>query len=113
MKIISKSILAACAIPSALLFGSPAQAQEAYVGQIIFMGSTYCPAGTLPADGSLLPVVQFEALFSLFSNRFGGDGVNNFALPAIPSPLSGTRYCVVFNGFYPIRPSSVVPPSRK
>ena len=107
MKISRKSILAACAIPTTLFFASSAQSQEFFVGQIIYMGGNFCPEGTLQADGSVLPIIQFQVLYSLFGTTYGGDGTTNFKLPAIPSSLSGTRYCVVFNGLYPIRPVAV------
>lgn len=34
-----------------------------------------------PCDGALLPVNQFKPLYGLIGNRFGGNGITNFALP--------------------------------
>jgi microcystin-dependent protein len=53
----------------------------AYIGQVCIMATTFCPQGTLPAEGQLLPVSNYQALFSLLSNIYGGDGRTNFALP--------------------------------
>ena len=35
----------------------------------------------LLANGQLLPINQYQALFALLGTQFGGNGVNNFALP--------------------------------
>jgi microcystin-dependent protein len=52
----------------------------------------------LPADGSLLNVSEYPDLFAVFSNRFGGDGVNNFALPDIADDIEvdGDTQVLVF-----------------
>ena len=39
------------------------------------------PDGFMPADGRLLSVAQFDTLFAVLGNTYGGDGVNTFALP--------------------------------
>jgi microcystin-dependent protein len=39
------------------------------------------PGNGLPANGQLLPISQNTVLFALIGNTYGGDGVNNFALP--------------------------------
>jgi microcystin-dependent protein len=39
------------------------------------------PDGFLPADGRLLSINEYQVLFTLLGNTYGGDGVNNFALP--------------------------------
>ena len=52
------------------------------LGQIIMVAFGFTPAGWLPCDGRLLPInPYFAALFSLLGTTYGGDGVNNFALP--------------------------------
>ncbi|MEM1129796.1 MAG: tail fiber protein [Pseudomonadota bacterium] len=63
------------------LLPATAPAQDLLVGQIIIMGSNYCPRNTLPADGQLLSIQQNTALFSLFGTHYGGDGRTTFALP--------------------------------
>lgn len=54
---------------------------EAYVGEIRAVAFDYAPDGWLPCDGRVLPINQYQALFSLLGNRFGGDPVSTFGLP--------------------------------
>jgi microcystin-dependent protein len=41
----------------------------------------FAPRGWALCDGSLLETNQYPELFFLISNKFGGNGVNTFALP--------------------------------
>lgn len=41
----------------------------------------FAPSGWLFCDGRLLPIAQYQALFSLLGITFGGDGRTTFALP--------------------------------
>ena len=78
----TKSILAITALFAALGTAQTAQAgPDEYIGQIIMMGSTFCPRGTANLDGQLLPISQNQALFSLLGTTYGGDGRTTFALP--------------------------------
>jgi microcystin-dependent protein len=55
---------------------------DPYVGEVCFFAGTYCPNGFLPADGSVLPVNQYAALYSLIGQQYvGGNGSTTFALP--------------------------------
>ena len=56
-----------------------------YVGQIMAFGGTFAPQGWALCDGSLLPISQYETLFSLIGTTYGGDGQNTFALPDLRS----------------------------
>lgn len=58
---------------------------DAYIGELTLVGFTFCPNGTVNADGRLLSISQNSALFSLLGTQFGGDGINNFALPDLRS----------------------------
>ncbi|MCP4622099.1 MAG: phage tail protein [bacterium] len=51
------------------------------MGQIIEVGFTYCPRGFMECNGQLLAISQYQALFSLLSTNYGGDGRTTFALP--------------------------------
>ncbi len=44
-------------------------------------GTTQVPQGWLPCEGQVLQVRQYQALFALLGNRFGGDGTTTFCLP--------------------------------
>ncbi|OXB08677.1 phage tail protein [Flavobacterium plurextorum] len=42
---------------------------------------TFAPRGWLFCNGQLLPIPQYSTLFSIIGTTYGGDGINNFALP--------------------------------
>lgn len=54
---------------------------EQYIGEIRVFPYNTVPSGWHACDGTLLPVQQNMALFSLLSNKYGGDGKTTFALP--------------------------------
>ncbi|MBN1343650.1 MAG: tail fiber protein [Phycisphaerae bacterium] len=54
---------------------------EAFIGLIIPWPMNWAPQNWLPCDGRLLQIVNYQALFSLIWNQFGGDGRVTFALP--------------------------------
>ena len=51
------------------------------VGQIILVPYNFCPEGWAYCDGRLLPINQFQKLFSLIGATYGGDGRSTFAVP--------------------------------
>ena len=62
-----------------------ADADDPYIGALMPMagktpGGT-CPRGWLPADGRLLHIQSYTALYSLLGVSYGGDGQNTFGLP--------------------------------
>ncbi len=56
-----------------------------YVGQIMAFGGNFAPQGWALCDGSLLPISQYDVLFSLIGTTYGGDGQTTFALPDLRS----------------------------
>lgn len=54
---------------------------DAFLGEIRLFGGNFAPQGWALCNGSLLSVNDFQALFSLIGNIYGGDGKANFALP--------------------------------
>ncbi len=54
---------------------------DAYVGEIRMFAGNYEPMGWMLCDGRILQIAYYDVLFSLIGNTYGGDGVNNFALP--------------------------------
>jgi microcystin-dependent protein len=54
---------------------------DPYIGQIQDFGFNFPPRGWALCDGSILPIAQNTALFSLLGTTFGGNGTTNFALP--------------------------------
>jgi microcystin-dependent protein len=106
---LARASVGAIAVLGATSMAPSAGAQELfYIGQIIYMASNYCPAGTsLPADGRLLPIAHYVQVFSVIGTGFGGDGKTTFALPKIEMPGSVPGFglaCIVIQGIYPNRP---------
>lgn len=54
---------------------------DPFIGEIRAFCFHYVPFGWEICDGRMLPVRQNTALFSVIGNRFGGDGIDTFALP--------------------------------
>jgi microcystin-dependent protein len=54
---------------------------EPYIGQIQAFGFNFAPVGWAQCNGQLLPIAQYQALFSLLGTTYGGDGQTTFALP--------------------------------
>lgn len=52
-----------------------------FLGEVRLFGFDFAPVGWRACDGSLLGIVDNEALFSLLGTTYGGDGQNTFALP--------------------------------
>jgi microcystin-dependent protein len=78
-----------------------------YLSQVEFLATNFCPEDWLPADGRLLPIVQYRNLFSVMGTRYGGDGITTLALPKVAMRTeSGAMLtaCVVVAGQYPQRP---------
>ena len=54
---------------------------ETYIGQILLFAFPRVPTGWQLCDGSLLPISEYDALFSLIGTTYGGDGQVTFAVP--------------------------------
>ena len=65
----------------ACLAATPAMAQQYYLAQVLPIGGTFCPRGTMDANGELLAIADNDALFALLGTTYGGDGQTTFALP--------------------------------
>ncbi len=67
---------------------------DPFVGEIRIMAFAFAPNGWALCNGQLLPIDQNQALFALLGTSFGGDGINNFALPdlrgRVPIHMSGS-----------------------
>ena len=61
-----------------------AEANDPFMGALMPMagkpGST-CPNRWLPAEGQILPIQSYTALFSILGTAYGGNGTSNFGLP--------------------------------
>jgi microcystin-dependent protein len=54
---------------------------EPFLGEIKVISWNFPPKGWAFCNGTLLPINQNQALFSLLGTTYGGDGRVNFALP--------------------------------
>jgi microcystin-dependent protein len=81
---------------------------EPFLGEIRLFPYNFLPSGWAACDGSVLPISQNTALFSLLGTSFGGDGQTNFAIPDLRQqvPLSAGGqggYFIALQGVYPSR----------
>jgi len=58
---------------------------ENYLGEIRIVGFNFAPVGWEFCNGQLMSISQNDALYSLLGTTYGGDGVNTFQLPNLPS----------------------------
>ncbi|WP_291842489.1 tail fiber protein [Maricaulis sp.] len=77
---IKTAIMAAALAAPGLGAGAQAQASPT-MGDIIVVGFNFCPRSYMDAHGQILPINQYQALYSLFGTTYGGDGRTTFALP--------------------------------
>lgn len=66
---------------SALAMSSP------FLAEIRIMSFNFAPKGWAQCNGQLLPINQNQALFSLLGTTYGGNGLQNFALPDLRSRI--------------------------
>jgi microcystin-dependent protein len=52
-----------------------------YLGEIRIFSFNRVPSNWAPCDGRLLPIAQYDTLYTVLGTTYGGDGVNTFALP--------------------------------
>jgi hypothetical protein len=76
---------------------------ECFLGQVLLSAlPNYALPGTMLADGRLLDIFDHTALYSLFGTYYGGDGLDDFALPDLRGMgPGGTSYVVCVEGLYP------------
>ncbi len=54
---------------------------EDLIGAIRLWPTSAIPKGWMACDGTLLSITNYSSLYTLLSTRYGGDGINTFALP--------------------------------
>jgi microcystin-dependent protein len=77
------------------------------MGEVSYHGYNFETRQDTEADGRLLPIRTNQALFSLFGNKYGGDGYSNFALPKIDPIKTANgeeiKAYICTEGIYPAR----------
>jgi microcystin-dependent protein len=75
------------------------------IGAIKLFGGNFAPQGFMECNGQLLPINQYQALYSILNNQYGGDFQSlTFALPKLTPPDQHMRYIICVEGIYPPRP---------
>ncbi len=54
---------------------------DEFIGTIQMFAGNFAPQGWMFCHGQTVSISQYTALFSIIGTTYGGDGVNNFALP--------------------------------
>lgn len=73
---------------------------QPFIGQIVLFAGNFVMKGWLPCDGRLLPIMEYQALFSLLGTTYGGDQQTTFGLPRL-EPLGDARYLIAVDGIFP------------
>jgi microcystin-dependent protein len=81
---------------------------DPFIGQAMLFSGSFCPQDWAPANGQLLPISRYQALFSLLGTTYGGDGRLTFGLPnaePVTTLKSGAVFtmCIALHGVYPSR----------
>ena len=56
---------------------------EPFLAEIRIFGFNFAPRGWASCDGQILPINQYQSLFSLLGTNYGGDGRTSFGLPEL------------------------------
>ena len=69
------------------------------IGQVEIFAFNFAPVGFLACQGQLLPIMQYQALFSLIGTQYGGNGETDFGLPKLePVTPDGPFYYICVQG---------------
>lgn len=87
----------------ASLFIDSATSTSCIVGQPRLLGFSRLvdDSSHIQADGRLLPIARYPALFELYGTQFGGDGQQTFRAPSLTPPLPGMSWQVCVDGVNP------------
>ncbi len=94
--------------PDAIFGQNTNQAAQGRSGADCTLGEIMLTAGSvangMPASGQILPISQWQALFSLLGTKYGGNGTSTFALPDLRAVApNGLTYSICIYGLYPSR----------
>ncbi len=76
-----------------------------FVGTTVLFPYSFTPTGWILCDGRSLRISQYELLFNLIGNYYGGDGVTGFNVPNMLGlePGPGMNFYICNEGSYPPR----------
>jgi microcystin-dependent protein len=61
---------------------------EPFLSEIRIFSFSFAPKGWAMCNGQILPINQNQALFALLGTTYGGNGIQNFALPNLQGRVS-------------------------
>lgn len=69
--------------------------EGAYIGEIRLFPYNFAPVGWAKCDGAVLDIMDYQPLYALIGDTFGGSVPKNFKLPTITPPtIDGTAYYI-------------------
>jgi microcystin-dependent protein len=81
---------------------------ESFIGTVIKFAGNFAPEGWLLCNGQTLEINNYQALYSIIGNRYGGDGAHDFNIPNLNDPTLrlnvGPVWIICVDGIYPSRP---------
>lgn len=98
-----------------------------FVGEVRLVGFNYAPYGWNICNGQIVPISNYETLYSLIGTTYGGDGQQTFALPNLQGrvtvhqgqllggsnyvigQMSGTEDVTITSGTYPNHTHPFIP----
>jgi microcystin-dependent protein len=72
------------------------------IGTITLFPGSFVPVGYIACNGQALPIMKNQILYTIISNKFGGN-VTTFNVPKL-TPPQGMSYLLCVDGEYPERP---------
>jgi microcystin-dependent protein len=54
---------------------------DPYIGDVRLFAGNFAPVGWVLCNGALLSISEYDALYALIGNIYGGDGITTFAVP--------------------------------
>lgn len=92
--------------PQPLVFDDFSVPDDPFEGEVDYTTDESPARGWAICDGSLIPISQNVALYSVIGNSFGGDGKTNFALPTLVGTTTtpdGSLPVIATTGYLPTR----------
>ena len=72
------------------------------LGEVRLMAGVLYTGDMVRAEGQLLPINTYQALFSLMGTMYGGNGTTNFAVPDLRAAApNGLTYMICVAGIFP------------
>ena len=80
-----KKVLQSTLIAGVLFSGVPTvnAGSEPFIGEVQWFAGNFAPRGWAFCDGQILPISQYQSLYSLLGTTYGGDGRVTFGLPEV------------------------------